>query len=221
MELNSLLINYLAREPKKRQFGVYWPSRIGYCLRQQYYEWISESIEYPEELLRIFEIGNIFQAFLKQVLENSQEIKLIAHEPPFSVYIADKDFFIKGRMDEVVLVEKDGETFIIEVKTHKNLNCLKEPHKEHLLQLNFYLKMIPKAKGMLVYIEKNDLRLKEFKVEFNQELFKEAIERASLLHESLLANKIPEPEAKLNSAMSWQCNYCLFKQKCKEDLELR
>lgn len=215
MIINSILSEYLNQEPKKREIGVYYPSRLPYCLRQQWLEWKSESLEWPEDLLRIFELGNLFQNFLKQVFEASKEIKLVKNEVPFSVYIVEKGIFIKGRMDEIVILEKNGETFIIEVKTHRNLEYLKSPHEEHLKQLNFYLKMIPKAKGLLVYIQKNDLKIKEFQVDFNQKLFEELILRAGKLHEHLLENKMPEPEAKLKESMKWQCNYCLFRKDCE------
>ncbi|MEM4649585.1 MAG: PD-(D/E)XK nuclease family protein [Candidatus Bathyarchaeia archaeon] len=205
--IKQILSAYLIKENKPRQIGIYYPSRLPYCLRQQYYEWLL-GVEYPEELLRIFEIGNIFHEWLKKVFKNVEGVKLIENEKPINVYLAEADIFINGRIDDVILIEADNQTYIIEAKTHKNLNYLEAAHKEHIAQLNFYLKFYPSVKGIILYIEKNTLATKEFIIDFNQELFKETINRALSLHYALI-NKTPPPKEE-----SPLCGYCLFKEKC-------
>ncbi|MEM2227645.1 MAG: PD-(D/E)XK nuclease family protein [Candidatus Bathyarchaeia archaeon] len=208
--IKQILSAYLIKENKPRQIGIYYPSRLPYCLRQQYYEWLL-GVEYPEELLRIFEIGNIFHEWLKRVFKNVEGVKLLENEKPINVYLAEVDIFINGRIDDVILIEADNQTYIIEAKTHRNLNFLEGAHKEHIAQLNFYLKFYPSAKGIILYLEKNTLKTREFMIEFNQSLFKETLERAKILHNALLAKKPPPPEK------SPLCQYCLFKEKCERN----
>ncbi len=213
--ISEVITEFFTQEFKKRKVGVYYPSRLPYCLRQQYYEW-TLGYPYPENTLRIFEVGNIFHSWLEKTLsKNNSGIKLLYSEKPISIYVAEHDFFINGRIDDIIKVEKDEQTYLIEVKTYKNLLFLKEPKREHLLQLNFYLKPYPDSNGIILYIEKNTLKTREFTIQFNQTLFNEMLDRALLLHNNLQSETIPHPEGKKN--YSWECRFCLYHDKCQED----
>jgi CRISPR/Cas system-associated exonuclease Cas4 (RecB family) len=146
---------------------------------------------------------------------NDLGIKLLSREKPLSIYIAEHDFFINGRIDDIIVMEKDGKTYLVEVKTIKDLYYLNKPKKEHVLQLNFYLKAYPEADGIIFYIEKNTLQTKEFTIKFNQTLFQEMIERAKILHENLKSKTQPDPEGKQKD--SWECSFCLYKKECMKD----
>ncbi len=213
--ISETISEHIKRESKKREIGVYYPSRLPYCLRQQYYEW-TLSYPHPEDTLRIFEVGNIFHSWLEKVFSrNGSGIRLLSSEKPISIYIAEHDYFINGRIDDIILVEKDGKTYLVEVKTYKDLQFLREPKREHVLQLNFYLKPYSDSDGIIFYIEKNTLQTKEFFTRFDQKLFKEIIDRAQCLHESLQSKTLPFPEGKQKK--SWECRFCIYKNKCNTE----
>ena len=211
---SKLLSSYLAGKQQPRKIGVYYPSRLPYCLRQQYFEWLYGA-EYPLDYLKIFEVGNIFHSWIKDVFlnANQSEVTLLNNEKSFSIYISAGDYFINGRVDDVIYVKTNNELYLVEVKTHRNLKFLDKPHKEHLMQLNFYLKFYPNAKGLILYIEKNTLTIKEFEVFFNQDLFNEMLMRADKLNNALKSLK-PPPQEK-----SPLCQYCLYQRKCKKFLK--
>jgi CRISPR/Cas system-associated exonuclease Cas4 (RecB family) len=58
--------------------------------------------------------------------------------------------------------------------------------------------------------------LKIFEVKKDEKIFNQLINRASKLHYYLTKNEVPLPECKIDKSQIWECNYCSYKQLCKE-----
>lgn len=89
---------------------------------------------------------------------------------------------------------------------------LKEAKHENINQIQLYLHFFKIPKGILLYINKDTLELKEFLVNYNPTLVQALLRDLSVLKEKLDSNTVPQriPEYPKN----WQCRYCQFKEIC-------
>jgi len=213
IDFNKLIDNHLIRENKPKEIGRYWPSEVGSCLRKIWY-----SYKIPKEteakLLRIFESGNLLHEFIVDVIksEKNKEIELVRTEMP--VKIKEKDFIISGRVDNVVLLKINGEKVLVEVKSTKLLR--EEPQESHITQLQLYMHATGIHRGIILYIQKDNLQTNWFNFGYDEGTAKKILERFRILHETLKNNAIPEAEAKKNKEFNWMCKYCPWKAECDE-----
>ncbi len=216
IDFNRLIERFLEREFRPKKIGRYYPSEIGLCLRKVYY-----SYRYPKEAgkdaLRVWELGNILHDFVVRVLksEKNPEVELLKHEMPLKFDV--DDFTIVGRVDDLLLVKESGRSFLVEVKSCRDVSSLKGPKDHHTIQLQFYMHATGVRNGILVYIDKNDLSTKSFRVDFDENLAKEIIERFRILHESLKNGKVPVAEAKQIPEMNWMCRFCEYAERCEKE----
>lgn len=216
IDFDKLVNLHIAREHKPKEIGRYYPSEVGSCLRKVWY-----SYKYPQkvdpDLLKIFEAGDIIHGFVVEVLksEKNHDVKLLDAEIPFSIKVG--DFVISGRVDDLVLVKSSGENVLIEVKSTKDVSIVKKPQSNHVMQLMFYMKATGVHKGVVLYIDKNNLKSKVFEVEFDPENCAKIFDRFAFLHDYLKRNGLPESEAKQVADMNWMCKYCEYRNKCDKD----
>jgi len=222
--INQAIDEYLERETKELKIGVYYPSMIPYCLRRLYYLYTLGPKKISKEKLRIFHAGNIIHEFIKNVLKKSENIKLVENEGEFTLSF--KDLKIKGRFDNIIIIQGYNEKIVIEVKSIKSFSKfnkkkwkweeVKLPYKEHIDQLILYLHALNIKLGAIVYVSKMDLQTKTFLVKYDFEKFIFLLDRIVRLHYHLLAKELPEPEAKMNEEMKWQCFIaCEFREECE------
>ena len=214
IDFNKLIDNYLVREYKPKEMGRYYPSEIASCMRKT---WFSYKIpkKTDAKLLRIFESGNMLHEFITETIksEKNDNVELIKSELP--IKIEEKDFVVSGRIDNLVLVKIDNKLALIEVKSAKFLP--KEHRKEHEAQLQLYMKALGVKEGIILYIQKDNLEVKSFDIEYNKNKADKIMKRFEELHKSLVQNKIPSPEAKLDSDLSWMCEYCNYREECERE----
>lgn len=211
IDFNKLIDNHLVKENKPRQIGKYWPSEVGSCLRKVWYSYKSPK-ETDAKLLRVFESGNLLHEFIAEVIksEKNKEVELLKTEMP--IKIEQEGFTISGRVDNIVLVKINGQEVLIEVKSTKFLR--NEVQDSHLIQLQLYMHATGIHKGIILYIQKDNLETRWFNFDYDKKQAEEILERFKKLHETLSENKIPEPEAKKRKEMGWMCNYCAWKSEC-------
>ncbi|MCX8202596.1 MAG: PD-(D/E)XK nuclease family protein [Candidatus Micrarchaeota archaeon] len=214
IDFDKLIDRHLHREVRQRTLGRYYPSEVGQCLRKSWF-----NIKMPKpvepEVTKVYEAGNLFHAFIVDVLksEKNPEIKLLETELPLKYKI--DDFEISGRIDDLIQLEHNGEKVLIEVKSTKSLENLKEPSESYVMQLQFYMHVTGIKNGAILYLEKNTLKSKAFFLEYDPSMAESIIERFKKLHLSLKNNEVPEPEAKLNAKKNWMCSFCPYKQECE------
>jgi len=142
---------------------------------------------------------------------------------------------LSGRMDNVIVIKqhpaetgKEGggevrgatQTLIVEVKTvagyraPQNSEADELPFKEHRAQLNCYLKAYPYAQGIILYISRRDLEMREYHVHYDETLWLETENRLRALHEHVKRGVIPPPEAKTDPRRHWECANCAYHNIC-------
>lgn len=214
IDFNTMIDKYLHREFRPKTHGRYYPSEIGSCLRKV---WLSYKQPKPvdKDLIKVFESGNILHNFVVRVLnsEKTTNIRLIASELPFKAEI--DDFIISGRVDNLLIIEKKGQLVLVEVKSSKSIDYIKEPGTQHESQLQLYMHFLEIHNGVLLYIDKTTLQTKVFSIDYKPEKALLLVDRFKHLHKALLENTLPDPEAKVKREMSWMCNKCQYKDECE------
>ena len=211
IDFNNLIDNHLVKKFRPSKIGRYYPSGIGNCLRKT---WFSYKIpkEPKADLLRIFQAGNMLHDFVTEVIksEKNKEVELVKSEMP--IILKQKDFIISGRIDNLILLKVDGKQVLVEVKSTKTLPD--EPRPENIMQLQFYMYATRVWDGALVYIQKDNLQTRTFHIRCRKETAHRILKRFETLHNNLVNNQMPAPEAKSDSKMQWACNYCDWKDEC-------
>jgi CRISPR/Cas system-associated exonuclease Cas4 (RecB family) len=216
IDFDKLVDGHIAREHRPKQVGRYYPSEVGSCLRKLWYSY-KYPLEVDSDLLKIFEAGNIIHGFVVEVLksEKNKDVELLKSEMPFKIEA--EDFVVSGRVDDLVLVKSSGKNVLIEVKSTKDLSFVNKPHTNHVMQLMFYMEATGVHNGVILYIDKNDLKSKVFEVEFDVHKAAEIFDRFKFLHEHLKKDDIPEAEVKEVEDMKWMCKFCEYKDKCDKN----
>ena len=218
IDFNKMVDDHIAREHKPKQIGRYYPSEIGNCLRKLWY-----SYKYPQkiepDLLKVFEAGNIIHGFVVEVLrsEKNKDVQLVQSEIPFKLEM--EDYLISGRVDDLVIVMSNAKKMLIEVKSTKNLDVIGKPQHSHVIQLMFYMTALGIHDGLVLYVDKNNLKSKIFEIPFDEIKSAEIVDRFSFLHKHLRKGTLPTDEAKKISDMNWMCRYCEYEKKCDKNEE--
>lgn len=213
VNFDELIDNYLKRKSYPKKIGRYWPSEAGGCIRKT---WFSFNLpkEVDKSTSRIFEAGNRLHEFISDVIESdkNKHVKLLDKEIP--IKIQEENFLIKGRIDDLLVVNINKEKYLVEVKSSKFLP--RELREEHEMQLQLYMQALGVHKGILLYVQKDNLQTKQFFINYNKELVKKVLIRFEKLHKYLVENKIPEAEAKLVKRKTWLCGFCNYSEECEE-----
>ena len=216
IDFDELIDQHIRRESKPKGIGKYYPSEAGSCMRKVFY-----SYKYPSEidpdLRKIFEIGNIIHDFVVEVLksEKNQQVELLQSEFPFKEPI--EDFIISGRIDNLIKIKASGEVYLVEVKSTKGLNWVEEAAPHNVQQLQLYMHFTGVHNGILLYIDKTNLKSKIFEIDYSQDEAEKIIERFKKLHSHLKKDTIPEAEARAHKEANWMCRYCEYKERCEKD----
>ncbi len=165
--------------------------------------------------LKIFEIGNILHEFIIQVFKSEKNIdiiKFLESELPFK--LNQKDFTISGRLDDIVLAKEDDKKIIIEVKTVRDVRSTIRPNKHHVMQLQFYMHATGIHDGIILYVDKTNLKTKAFEIPYDEKHSMDILKRFKALHELLKNDVLPIDEAKQSKETIWMCNMCEYRAKC-------
>ena len=221
--ISRIIVDYLKQkhdeEKKERKIGYYFPAHLPYCLRRQYWDYV-DPVEPSIEDLKIFFLGDLIHEAVENILEKKlkakSERKILI---PIDVL---QGIFIAGRADSVY-EDEEGNVYVVEIKTINSLTYrdkktheikeLDKPKPHHVYQIMPYLYAF-NARGIIIYIERNTFKTKEFEVLKDPAIMREVMERAKRLHEYLLTRTLPPPEAKHDPANRWQCSYCPYKWRC-------
>ena len=213
IDFDKMIDNHLSREYRAKQPGRYYPSEIGSCIRKIWYSY-KHPLEVKPDLAKIFEVGNIMHDFVVEVLksEKNQEVELLKSE--FPLKIQGNGFLVSGRVDDLILVKESGKSLVVEVKSTKSVDYVKKADEKHIMQLQLYMHATGIHNGMVLYIDKTNLKSKLFAEEYSEEKANKIMERFSQLHELISSELLPIAEAKKKGEMNWMCRYCEYAEKC-------
>ena len=216
IDFDEMVENFLRRESRPKTVGRYYPSEIGSCLRKVWYSY-KHPRETDIELTKIFEVGNLIHDFVSKVIESEKNphVELIEKELPLK--LETKDFVVSGRLDDMLLLKEDGRKVLVEVKSTKTTEFTKEPSRSHAMQLQLYMHITGVHDGVVLYVDKNNLKSKAFAVRYDEEAAKEIINRFIELNICLVTGELPLDEAKRDPALMWMCRYCEYAAMCDKN----
>lgn len=172
-------------------------------------------MEIEPDRLKVFEIGNILHEFIMKVFKNEKNvdsIQFLNSELPFKMKF--EDFIISGRLDDVVVVKSENKKVIIEVKTVRDVRGAIKPNKNHVMQLQLYMHATGIHDGIILYVDKTNLRTRAFEIPYEEMHSLDILRRFSTLHELLKKDVLPTDEFKQSKDTIWMCNICEYRAKC-------
>jgi CRISPR/Cas system-associated exonuclease Cas4 (RecB family) len=196
---------YMDRQEDREQHHFYITD-AGKCSRAIFFKFKNVPREKMEaRVLRMFDHGDYMQMQILSTLLSlgvvrASEVKI----PPQEL--------ISGRADAIISL--GNELYVVDFKSmnsmiFKNLTAAKE---ENINQLQLYLHFFKIPKGILLYVNKDTLELKEFVINYNPALARDLLKGLSVLKDKLDTNTIPQPLP--DYPENWQCQYCQFKEIC-------
>lgn len=204
----------IAKSKEVRDYGEYWSaSSAGYCMRKVIFDRLKvpATSEDPRKQ-RVFESGHIFHSWIQGVTREAgisiaQETELV-----------DDKLMIKGHIDDLLLI--DGRLMLVDYKTQNSMafSWAKKTQRPmshyHRMQLGTYMHMLRKGdkiktnpysgavseyveaitltEARIIKISKDDLRLEEEQLLWNNALEKAVYEYWSTLNGYWANKKIPK-----------------------------
>ena len=210
-KVNGWVDNAIYREDKPRVDGRFYCSEIGTCPRKMVLMRM-----YPKpisnELRRIFELGNIIHEFVARVFKDAKGVKLLDSERSLILAKPGSPVILAGRLDDFILIEDSQQEMVMEIKSIKNFKFLNAPKPEHITQIMPYLKAMNLKQGALVYVSKENLMVKSFLINYDEQVVVDAFNKAEMVYEHLQKGTLPE---KVNLKDKWMCNYCEYRDECE------
>jgi CRISPR/Cas system-associated exonuclease Cas4 (RecB family) len=196
---------YLDRERDKEQHHFYITD-AGKCPRAVFFKFKNVPREKMEpRVLRMFDHGDYIQM---QILNNLFSLGIVRAS---EIKIPPQEL-ISGRADAIITLDND--LYVVDFKSMNSLvfKNLDQPKEDNVNQIQLYLHFFKIPKGILLYINKDTLELKEFLVEYNPAIAKELLSELSDLKTKIDSNIVPDRIPAFPD--NWQCQYCQFKEIC-------
>ncbi len=217
IDITDIIDNFLEEESRPKKIGVYFPSESGMCMRRSYYSYV---LPKPTDrtALRIFALGNNLHSFIAEALKASDIFSLVEEEKPLKIKYEDSDtvFYIYGRMDDYVVTKDTKKKIIIEAKSVSDINKVNEPEPKHIMQLMLYLGAEKVDYGLLVYADKKNLSIRQFKIDYDDKTYNKVISRFKDLDYHLKKNILPPAEYYFDPKRVWECRYCPYFNDCMQ-----
>jgi len=198
---------YLDRQKDKGQHHFYITD-AGKCARAVFFKFKNAPRKAMEaNILRLFDHGDHIHQLIMKPLLSVREVHVVASEvnvPPQEI--------ISGRADAII---SDGKKmYVLDIKSMNSMvfDKLAEPKEENVAQLQLYLHYFKVPMGILLYVNKNTLALKEFLIEYDKGQALALLKDLEGTKEKIDSDIIP---ARLSDYPgNWQCRYCQFKEVC-------
>lgn len=198
---------YLDRNKDRTQTSFY-VSQAGKCPRQIFFKFKNApKKELEANILRLFDHGDHIHQLIMKPLLSTRDIHVVASEvniPPQQL--------VRGRADAIV---SDGKKlYVVDIKSMNSMMFQKmtEPKKDNVDQLQFYLHYFKIPRGILLYVDKDKLQLKEFLVEYDEKRTKELLAGLKKLQKQIEAEKVPARIPQYPA--KWPCGYCEYREIC-------
>lgn len=200
---------YLDRQRDKEQQHFYITD-AGRCPRSLFFKFKNAPRKEMEpSVLRLFDHGDHMHQLIMKALLGTRDVHVVASEvniPPQEI--------ISGRSDAVI---SDGKSlYILDIKSMNSMvfDKLSGPKEENIDQIQLYLHYFKVPKGILLYVNKNSLELKEFVVDYDKERCLSLLQSLTETKKKIDVSLIPDRIA--GYPTDWQCRYCQFKIICDE-----
>lgn len=205
--LRELIDKYYSDRERGREQHRFYITDAGKCGRAIFYKFKNAPREkMTPEILRMFDHGDYIQM---QILNSLFSLGVVrASEiniPPQAI--------ISGRADAIITL--NNELYVVDFKSMNSIifQKLTAAKEENVNQIQLYLHFFKIPRGILLYVNKNTLALKEFLVNYEPVLCNKLLSDLVILKTKIEANAIPDRLA--DYPANWQCRYCQFKEICR------
>jgi len=204
--LRELIDKFYLDRQKDREQHHFYITDAGKCGRAIFFKFKNVPRKKMEaRVLRMFDHGDYIQMQILSILLSLGIVRASeVNIPPQEL--------VSGRADAICTL--GNELYVVDFKSMNSMvfKNLQEAKAENVNQLQLYLHFFKIPKGILLYVNKDTLELKEFLINYNPTLAQALLKDLAILKSKLNANIIPQrlPEYPEN----WQCQYCQFKEIC-------
>lgn len=223
-----------ALETERQPDGKWHPSSISGCARQAVYGFrgVPKSDERAAKSKRILRIGHILHQFAQDAVMAEVGVSIRAFYEEVKIDIPELN--ITGSVDGVLELY-DGTWVVLEFKTisSNGFKYAKElPKPEHVTQVACYLHALREhgspargipplgdrlTKAVVAYVEKQELSIAEYTVEWSEQMRADLVSRAAELAWYEDGDELPDrllPEKR--GGKHWLCGYCEWNTRCWE-----
>ena len=206
--LKELIDKYYLDRQKDKEQKSFYISEAGKCPRAVFFKFKNAPRKEMEaNILRLFDHGDHMHQLIMKPLLSTRDVHVVCSEidiPPQQL--------VRGRADAII---SDGRNlYVLDIKSMNSMvfRNLTEPKEENVNQLQLYLHYFKVPKGILLYVDKDKLELKEFTVVYNKVVAENILNNLTVLKKQIDSNVVP---LRLSSYPdNWQCNYCQFREIC-------
>lgn len=204
--LKELIDKFYLDQQKDREQTHFYITDAGKCGRTIFFKFKNAPREKMDaRILRIYERGehlhrNIFNILYRLKIGVTTEVSIPAKE------------IVSGRADAIICI--NNENYVLDIKSINSMvfKNLTQPKEENIYQLQLYLHYFKIKKGILFYIDKDQQNIKEFVINYDQNLAKALLDNFAKLKTKVESNIIPDRLS--DYPLNWQCQYCQFKEVC-------
>lgn len=131
--------------------------------------------------------------------------------------LEDKENYLTGHPDGILIV--DGFEYVMELKSCNSkvfqyiTNVLKRPLDAHIHQVNMYMFMLGKKRGVVIYFDKDNSTWVQYHVLNNQDVIDDQLEKISKTKQGI-ARKIPPEHRVCPNASCDKAKSCPVKKQC-------
>lgn len=216
-KLIQLILNKVEAEARQEStkphtVGVYRASEIGGCGRALGYA----TLNYPAEPLTpethlIFKDGHIHHDAVRELLGKVGTLSNVEMTISKQYIHKGMKFTITGTcdgvFDEAVMDVKSISTFRFKY-LDKNFPA---DYMNYVEQVQIYMDILGKKKGMLIFKDKNSAELKVMRFKYDPLLMEKILDRVARIHKKIKAKKlITRPFGR----DTWHCKLCSYRLQC-------
>jgi len=207
--LKDVIAKYYSDIRKEMGQHHFYITDAGKCQRAVFFRFKKAPAEAMEpRLLMIFDHGDHIHQMIMKALFGAKKVHVVAAEvniPPQEI--------ISGRADAILSDGKD--LYVLDIKSINGqiFRNLSSPKSDHINQVQLYLHFFRLKKGVLLYVNKDTQELKEFFVDYDEQIANRLLKELLFLKDKIEKNIVPSRISNLSDR--WQCQYCQFKEICK------
>lgn len=209
--LKELINKHYLENQRDRKQTHFYISDAGKCHRQIFYSFKNAPKKQIEpNFLRLFDLGNHIHQLIMRSLLNIKDIRVVASEiniPPQEI--------ISGRADAII--REGEELYVLDIKSMNSraFSYLKEAKEDNVLQIRLYLYYFKIEKGILLYMDKDKLGLKEFIIDSDTKQTEKLLGELNTLRKQIDSNIVPQRLS--DYPKNWRCRYCKYKKTCDSE----
>ena len=204
--LKELIDKFYLDKQRDREQHHFYITDAGKCGRAVFFKFKNVPREKMEaRILRLFDHGDYMQM---QILSTLLSLGVVRAS---EINIPPQEL-ISGRADAIITINND--LYVVDFKSMNSMifKNLAEPKEEHINQIQLYLHYFKVPKGILLYVNKDTLELKEFLVQYNTKLAQDLLKGLATLKTKIETDMVPQRLS--DFPQNWQCKYCQFKDIC-------